>query len=151
MADDDQIDDALEDDLADGELAEDFDSDLGDDELDGDDELGGDDELASDEDKDDDEDEPAASGAKDDDEEDDDEADPDDVEADLGEILKDRIAAGDDEDEDEDEPEEPSRTTETPGRIQPRRSDEFLCQACFILKPRAQLADGESDLCVDCV
>lgn len=57
----------------------------------------------------------------------------------------------DDEDEDDDDDDGDDSRSDTPGRIQPRRSDEFLCQSCFILKPRAQLAEGETDLCVDCV
>jgi len=58
----------------------------------------------------------------------------------------------DDEDEDDDdESDAQAGGGEGPGKIQPRRSDEFLCQSCFILKPRAQLAEGETDLCVDCV
>ena len=56
---------------------------------------------------------------------------PDDVEADLDRILKDRlVTAEDDDDEDEDEPDERG----DPGdRLQPKRADEQLCPNCFLL------------------
>ncbi len=66
-------------------------------------------------------------------EEDDDEdiVSPDDVEADLDRILKDRlVTAEEEEDEDEDEPDDRSE----PGdRLQPKRADEQLCPNCFLL------------------
>lgn len=68
-------------------------------------------------------------GDEDDDEE---EIDPDDVEADLGEILRDRIAANDDEPaEDEDEVEPATRSADED--IQQRRAGEFACPSCFLL------------------
>ena len=74
------------------------------------------------------------------------------IEADLDEILKDRLASDDEDDDDEeDEVADAAGKSDGPAKIQPRRSDEFLCQSCFILKPRGQLAEGETDLCVDCV
>jgi hypothetical protein len=86
-------------------------------------------------------------------EEDDDEVvDPDDVEADLDAILKDRIAAQpEDEDDDEDEAPEPDDRGDGTGRIQPKKADEFVCQSCFLVKHRRQLADEATMLCVDCV
>ena len=75
-------------------------------------------------------------------------ADDDDEDLDLDEDFEEDDELVDDE---LDEEEADDGRSETPGRIQPRRSDEFLCQSCFILKPRAQLAEGETDLCVDCV
>ena len=73
---------------------------------------------------------PAAAGEE---EEDDDEdiVSPDDVEADLDRILKDRlVTAEEEEDEDEDEPDDRSE----PGdRLQPKRADEQLCPNCFLL------------------
>jgi hypothetical protein len=90
--------------------------------------------------------------AEDEDEEDDEEElDPDDVEADLDEILKDRIAAQEDEDEDEDETPEPDDRGDGAGRIQPKKADEFVCQSCFLVKHRQQLADEEHMICVDCI
>ena len=37
------------------------------------------------------------------------------------------------------------------GRIQPKKADEFVCQSCFLVKHRRQLADEDLMLCVDCV
>jgi hypothetical protein len=82
------------------------------------------------------------------DEEDDDELDPDDVEADLDTILKDRIAAADDLDEDEEEEEEVGEST---GRVQPKTDSEFVCKSCFLVKSVSQRVDGTDDLCSDCV
>ncbi|HMV74460.1 MAG TPA: DUF4193 family protein, partial [Microthrixaceae bacterium] len=61
---------------------------------------------------------------------DDEDVDPDDVEADLDTILKDRIAAGADED-DEDELEEPG--TESTERVAAKTADEFTCPTCFLI------------------
>ncbi len=68
-----------------------------------------------------------------DEEEDDDEEllSPDDVEADLDRILKDRLVTAEDEDEDEDE--EPDERGDTADRLQPKRADEQLCPNCFLL------------------
>jgi len=89
---------------------------------------------------------------------DEDTPDPDDVEADLDTILKDRIAAGDDEEEEEEE-EKPGRVTKgtdddgTDGgsRVAPRKAGEFVCSSCFLVKPDMQLADAKNKLCADCV
>src|ERR671910_878158 len=75
----------------------------------------------------------------DDEEEEDDELDPDDVEADLDTILKDRIAA------------QPDEAGDGTGRIQPRKPGEFVCQSCFLVKLPIQLADPQRMLCSDCV
>jgi hypothetical protein len=88
---------------------------------------------------------------EDDDDEEEDDEDPDDVEEDLDTILKDRIAAADVEDvEDEDEVVDVDDRGDT-NKIQPRRPGEFVCQSCFLLKPRSQLADNKRQLCLDCV
>ena len=56
---------------------------------------------------------------------------PDDVEADLDTILKDRLVAAEDEaNEDEEEPEDRSEAAD---RLQPKRADEQLCPSCFLL------------------
>ena len=81
--------------------------------------------------------------------EDDDEVDPDDVEASLDVILKDRLVV-EDEEEDEDEPDVEDRT-EGPTKVQPKRPDEFVCQSCFLVKHPSQLADAKRQLCRDCV
>ncbi len=74
------------------------------------------------------------------DEEDDEE--DDDVEADLGEILKDRIAAGDD--EDEDEPQKPARSTTN---IAPKRADEWTCEQCFFIVSKNQFGTRDNPRC----
>jgi hypothetical protein len=87
------------------------------------------------------------------DDEDDDEdlVDPDDVEADLDTILKDRLVAPDEEpDDDEDEVEVDDRGDPV-DRIQPKRPGEFVCQSCFLVKHPSQLADTVHQLCLDCV
>lgn len=70
--------------------------------------------------------------ASDEDDEDEDLVDPDDVEADLDTILKDRLVAADEGNEDE-EDDEPEDRTETGDRLQPKRADEQLCSSCFLL------------------
>ncbi len=57
---------------------------------------------------------------------------PDDVEADLDRILKDRLVTAED-DEDEDDEDEPDDRGETGDRLQPKRADEQLCPNCFLL------------------
>ncbi len=86
-------------------------------------------------------------------EDDEEELDPDDVEADLDMILKDRIAAApEEEEEEEEEAVEADQSGEAGGgRIQPRRPGEFVCQSCFLLKHPSQLADKKRQLCNDCV
>ena len=82
-----------------------------------------------------------------------DELHPDDVEEPLDVLLAERTAAerlDEDEAELEDEELEPEERAEGGGRIVPRREDEFLCRSCFLVKPRSQLAKGERNLCRDC-
>jgi hypothetical protein len=102
--------------------------------VDADDEFG-DDEFA---DEAEDEDDAASTGparksvaVSEDEDEDDDMLAPDDVEADLDTILKDRLVAVEDEtNEDEEEPEERGEQAD---RLQPKRADEQLCPSCFLL------------------
>ena len=69
--------------------------------------------------------------ASEDEDDDDDMIAPDDVEADLDTILKDRLVAADEEtNEDEEEPEERGEAAD---RLQPKRADERLCSTCFLL------------------
>ena len=146
MADDDEI---ME---PDEELELDIDDDAGDldgpdldaDELDADelveeedDEFGGLDDDFVEADVDDEADAPAAGPVRksistaEDEDEDDDMLAPDDVEADLDTILKDRLVATEDEvNEDEEEPEERGESAD---RLQPKRADEQLCPSCFLL------------------
>ena len=150
--DDVELDDEL--DLDDGDIEE---VDL-DDELivdpDLDDELIVDDAVLDDEDEDADDAAPAPvakTDADDADEDDLEEVDPDDVEADLDTILKDRIAAADDEEEEDEEAPVDTEDRTDANKIQLRRPGEFVCQSCFLLKPQSQLSDKKRKLCSDCV
>jgi hypothetical protein len=88
----------------------------------------------------------------DDDDEDEDVLDPDDVEAGLDVILKDRLVAVDEDDED-DEEETPDTDDRGDGltKVLLKRPGEFVCQSCFLLKHPGQLADATRMLCRDCV
>lgn len=130
------VDSPVEDDL-DEELEEDLDEELDDDVLPADDD---DDVVAPVVDDDEEEDVPVArrKPAGEDEDEDDDELDPDDVEADLDAILKDRIAAGSDDDEDdEDEATDDRNDPDTGERVAAKSAEEFTCTTCFmIVHPR---------------
>jgi len=61
---------------------------------------------------------------------------PDDVEADLDRILKDRMVTSDEQDDDDDDDATATAAPERgedSGRLQPKRSDEVLCSSCFLL------------------
>ena len=91
-----------------------------------------DDDFVATDDEDDDTSGPVRrSVSSEDEDEDDDIVAPDDVEADLDTILKDRLVATDDEDENEDD--EPEEKGEAADRLQPKRADEQLCPSCFLL------------------
>jgi Domain of unknown function (DUF4193) len=88
--------------------------------------------------------------------EDDEEDDGDDVEASLDVILKSRlvVSEADEEEDEEDEDEEEAdgdERGEVATRVLPKQPGEFVCQSCFLVKNRSQLADGERQLCRDCV
>lgn len=91
----------------------------------------------------------AATAEDDDDEED--LVDPDDVEADLDTILKDRLVTAEEEAEEDDEEVEVDDRGDPVDRIQPKRPGEFVCQSCFLVKHPSQLADKMRQLCADCV
>jgi len=95
-------------------------------------------------------DEPLPRGRKkadDDEADDDDAADPDDVEADLQSILEDRIAANDDDDE-EDEVEVDTRPgPENADGVAPKRSNEYMCNCCFLLVSPAQFGKPSQPRC----
>jgi hypothetical protein len=85
-----------------------------------------------------DEEETAAARAKrrageEEEDEDDDLLSPDDVEADLDRILKDRLVTTDDDNEEDEEEEEPEDRADGANRLQPKRADEQLCPQCFLL------------------
>ena len=78
----------------------------------------------------------------------DDEVDPDNLEADLNTILRDRIAAGDDvEDEDDAGEVETGQPAELLGSVTPRRDDEWLCEGCFLLVSKSQLGSRSEPRC----
>lgn len=88
--------------------------------------------------------------AVEDDDFDEDEMHPDDVEASLDVILKDRLVIEDVEVDDEDQPDTDDRA-EGVSVVIPKRPDEFVCQSCFLVKHPSQLADKPNSLCRDCV
>jgi len=61
---------------------------------------------------------------------------PDDVEADLDTILKDRLVTADETNEDEDDEAEADDRGGESDRLQPKRADEQLCSRCFLLVRR---------------
>jgi len=82
----------------------------------------------------------------------DDELHPDDIEEPLDAILQERTAAAtlEDEEEEVEEEVETDERGEAPAKILPRRPGEFLCQSCFLVLPRNQLADEARMFCRDC-
>jgi hypothetical protein len=93
--------------------------------------------------------------AKEDEEDDvvdlDEELHPDDVEASLDVLLKEKTASERlDEDELDEEIDEGEPDDRGSMRITPRRADEFLCSSCFLVLPLSQLADKKRQLCRDC-
>jgi hypothetical protein len=161
MADDvDELPEDLEDEELDAEPVEDLDADLDEDDLEvalDDDDIVDDDiavevDVVDDEDVEEPIEEPRAKVTDDEEDDDDDLVDPDDVEADLDTILKDRIAAVEEEEDDEEtEPTDAEDRAGETGKIAPRRPGEFVCQSCFLVKSPVQLANAKSQLCVDCV
>ncbi len=91
---------------------------------------------------------PVRRSVSEDEDEDDELLAPDDVEADLDTILKDRLIAADEEEEDEEE--EPEERGEASDRLQPKRADEKLCPSCFLLvrqsAPGCPVGDDECPL-----
>lgn len=153
---DDLPDEALDEEELDGDPDDpDLEDELEDEELAGgidDDELVVEADLDVDEDEEPPVEEPRAKVTDDEEEDDDDLVDPDDVEADLDTILKDRIAAAEEEEDDEEtEPTDAEDRAGESGKIAPRRPGEFVCQSCFLVKSPVQLADAKNQLCVDCV
>lgn len=79
--------------------------------------------------------------------------------ASLEELLAQRAAArqGSDDGDDGDiiafdADDEPPPTVDIPARANPVKDDaEFVCNSCYLVKPRVQLADAARGLCRDCV
>ncbi len=95
-----------------------------------------------------------ATAPTEDEDEDDDLLAPDDVEADLDTILKDRLVTAEeaaDEDDEEAEPDDPR--TDPGDRLQPKRADEQLCSSCFLLvrakAPGCPMADDACPIFAD--
>lgn len=142
-------DDDLDDDFVPEDIEEDLDEEALEEE-DLDEELVTDDVLVADDDELEEEEtaEVIAARAKkkrDEEDDDDDEVDPDDVEADLDTILKDRIAAADEEEDDELEEEAPRPAPDAPDGVVPKRANEFTCTGCFLLVNRGQFGP-ENDM-----
>jgi len=145
MADDDEINDEMDEELAtaeefeapeDGEPEELDEAELEDDEafvVVGDDEE----EFAEDDEEEGDDDSatdtPLRRATGEDDDDDDDMLTPDDVEADLDTILKDRLVSAEEAAGEDDDDEEPEDRSDPGDRLQPKRPDEQLCSNCFLL------------------
>ncbi|MFP5224256.1 MAG: DUF4193 family protein [Actinomycetota bacterium] len=78
-------------------------------------------------------------------EEDDD--DDDVTEEGVGSIEE--ISEGDEEDDDEPVVDD-SRTEQLIERAVPQQANEFVCQSCFLVKHRSQMADPKKKYCQDC-
>ena len=130
--DEDLAEDEPDDDFDDGDEVEDLSDDAG---------VSGDKDDKEEDDEDDDDEAGAnpvvAAG------DDEDEPDPDEVEADLGEILRDRIAANEDDEEEENVP-APVPT----GELVERQDTELHCPHCFLLIQAKTVAEtGECGHC----
>ena len=83
----------------------------------------------------------------DDDDDDDDMVAPDDVEEDLSQILKDRLASEDLPAEEDEVPDTEERSTGD-DELHPKRPDELLCSSCFLLvRKNAPLCPIGDDAC----
>lgn len=90
-----------------------------------------------------------------------DEEDEEDDDASLDQLLSQRAASrrgSDDSDDDDDimalaSEKEPRGTADVaPARVIPIKDrEEFVCQRCYLVKARSQLADADRSLCRDCV
>jgi hypothetical protein len=139
-SDDLDVPDLDEEDLEDDVVGEDLDDEL-------------DDSVVVDVDEEDEDDVPATTtrrrvrAGEDEDEDDDDILSPDDVEADLDRILKDRMVASDEDAELEEEDDVVEERTDPGDRLQPKRPDEVLCSSCFLLvrstAPGCPVADDD--------
>lgn len=111
----------LDEDSIDGEFAEDDES--------------SDSSGSAEEDSDDDDEESRPRARKVDDDADDDDEEEEDVEADLEQILRGRMATDDD---DEDEADAVADEGAKPGAVNARKSDEFVCGICFMVVAQKQ-------------
>ena len=79
-----------------------------------------------------------------------DELHPDDVEASLDILLKEKTTSDRPEDEDLEDAESEADRVEGTNKVKPRGDDEFLCDSCFLVLPLSQLAAGQKERCRDC-
>ncbi len=79
-----------------------------------------------------------------------DELHPDDVEASLDILLKEKTTSDRPEDEDLEDAESEADRVEGTNKVKPRGDDEFLCDSCFLVLPLSQLAAGQRERCRDC-
>jgi len=93
----------------------------------------------------------AVSTDDDDEDDDDDDLDPDDVEAGLDVILKDRLVVVDEEPDEDEEVPDPEERVDGSTRVPTKRPEEFVCASCFLVKHPSQLADPTRMFCRDCV
>lgn len=123
-----ELDEPDADEEADGEFDSEIESPL-------DDDVIGDDDADNDDNETDDVPTRTRKKGRDDDDDDDEMLSPDDVEADLDTILKDRLVTADDDDDDDDDEQAPrtKRSNQETDAIQPRRKGEVQCPVCFLL------------------
>ena len=101
---------------------------------------------------DDEEDEGETVVAVADDDDEDEEDEEGDVEASLDVILKERLVQVDEEEDDDDEPNDPEdRAAPETAKVLPKQPKEFVCQSCFLVKHPSQMSDTKRKLCRDCV
>ena len=79
----------------------------------------------------------------------DDDLEPDDVEASLDEILKERLVVVEEEDDEDEETPDTDDRADATTKVLPKQPDEFVCQSCFLVKHPSQLADAKKQLCRD--
>jgi hypothetical protein len=130
-----EADEAEDDDLEEGPDADDLDDEEAFEDLDEDETV---EEDEDDEEEEDEDDEVVTARAKrrageEEEDEDDELLSPDDVEADLDRILKDRLVTADEDEDEDEEEEEPEDRADGGDRLQPKRADEQLCPQCFLL------------------
>ena len=82
--------------------------------------------------------------------EDEDVEDAEDVEEALDVVLAARLHTGHPDDDSDDDEGDDIGADGLAEVVPLRRSDEFLCRACFLLKRTTQLADRSAQLCRDC-
>jgi hypothetical protein len=75
---------------------------------------------------------------------------PEEVEVGLDELLRERLEAKEGIDYEEEAAARPVLVATEEDEPRPRAAGEFLCQRCFLIKSRGQLADPSRSICNDC-